>query len=186
MKQSDNLSKLEIVGAKLFVMVPYVWYLFLFFLPFLIILKMSITISDGVNFEHLFSYSCDGVIKFVGNIGNYIYLVQDNLYVMTYIRSIMYAGITTLFCLLIGFPFAYFLARSPKHQQGTLLMLVMLPFWTSFLLRIYAWKSILANDGVVNNVLLALGVIATPIKMLHTPFSLILGMVYMYPLHLVR
>ena len=133
--KNPNLSFMERVGSKILVMVPYLWYLFLFFLPFLIILKMSVTISDGIIFEQLITYK-DGIVTFAANIGNYFYLASDSLYIMTYLRSIMFAGLTTVFCLAIGFPFAYFLARSPKHQQGTLLMMVMLPFWTSFLLRI--------------------------------------------------
>ena len=177
--QKSNFSFLERVGSRLLVAVPYIWYLILFFLPFLIILKMSVTVSDGIIFDKLITYK-NGILTIAANIGNYFYLAQDSLYLMTYIRSLYYAGITTLICLGIGFPFAYFLARSPKHQQGTLLMMVMLPFWTSFLLRIYAWKSILADDGVFNNVLMAVHIINSPIKMLHTPFSLILGMVYMY------
>ena len=88
--------------------------------------------------------------------------------------------ITTLLCLAIGYPFAYFMARSPKHMQPTLLMLIMLPFWTSFLLRIYAWKTLLVSNGVINNVLMSLHVIDTPIAMMNNSFSLLLGMVYSY------
>jgi putrescine transport system permease protein len=88
--------------------------------------------------------------------------------------------LTTVICLIIAYPFAYFMARSPKHIQPTLLMLIMLPFWTSFLLRIYAWKTLLVNNGVINNILMSIGVIQEPIAMMNTPFSLMVGMVYSY------
>jgi putrescine transport system permease protein len=88
--------------------------------------------------------------------------------------------ITTVLCLVIGYPFAYYMARSPKHLQPMLLMLIMLPFWTSFLLRIYAWKTLLVSNGVINNVLMSLHLIDTPIVMMNNAFSLLLGMVYSY------
>jgi putrescine transport system permease protein len=114
------------------------------------------------------------------NFESYQFILKDALYVRTYLSSIKYALITTVICLAIGYPFAYFMARAPKHIQPTLLMLIMLPFWTSFLLRIYAWKTLLVNNGVINNVLMSIGVISEPISMMNTPFSLIIGMVYSY------
>ena len=112
--------------------------------------------------------------------GNYVSLTQDDLYFQTYLSSIKFAAITTAICLLIAYPFAYFMARSPADKRPALLMLVMLPFWTSFLLRVYAWKMLLADSGVFNNVAMSLGLISEPIKMMNTPFSLVLGMVYTY------
>ena len=111
---------------------------------------------------------------------NYVSLVQDSLYIQTYLSSLMFAAATTVICLLMGYPFAYFLARSPADKRPALLMLVMLPFWTSFLLRVYAWKMLLADAGVFNNLAMAAGVISEPIKMMNTPFSMVLGMVYTY------
>jgi putrescine transport system permease protein len=96
------------------------------------------------------------------------------------LSSIKFAAITTVICLGIAYPFAYFMARSPADKRPALLMLVMLPFWTSFLLRVYAWKMLLSDTGVFNNILMTVGVIAEPIKMMNTPFSLVLGMVYTY------
>jgi putrescine transport system permease protein len=107
-------------------------------------------------------------------------LAQDSLYLDTYLSSLRFAALTTAICLFIAYPFAYFLARSPADQRGALLMLVMLPFWTSFLLRVYAWKMLLADNGVFNNMALASGLISEPIQMMNTPFSLVLGMVYTY------
>jgi putrescine transport system permease protein len=114
------------------------------------------------------------------NFGNYLYLGDDSLYFKTYLSSLKFAAVTTLYCLVLGYPFAYFIARAPAHLRSVMLMLVMLPFWTSFLLRIYAWKALLADNGVVNHGLAELGLIASPIHMMHTSFSLTIGMVYAY------
>ncbi|MGB8339678.1 MAG: ABC transporter permease, partial [Burkholderiales bacterium] len=159
--------------------VPYFWLILFFLLPFLIVLKISLAEMDIATIKPLLSYE-EGFAKLNLKLGNYVALTEDNLYWNTYLRSIKYAVITTFFCLLIGYPFAYFMARSPKRNQPALLMLVMLPFWTSFLLRIYAWKSILENKGLLNNFLIWLGVIHEPIHMMHTSFSLVIGMVYAY------
>lgn len=99
---------------------------------------------------------------------------------MAYGNSLKYAAATTAIALLIGYPFAYFIARSRPSVRPVLLMLVMLPFWTSFLLRIYAWKGLLADYGILNNTLLALGLISAPIEMLYTDVSMLVGMVYVY------
>jgi len=104
----------------------------------------------------------------------------QTLYIEAYVRSLWYALCTALLCLLIGYPFSYFIARSSPSARPALLMMVMLPFWTSFLLRVYAWKGILADQGVVNQVLLALGVVNEPIQMLYTNISMLVGMTYVY------
>lgn len=122
----------------------------------------------------------DGFVNLKLKISNYLFLAQDDLYLLTYLSSLKYAAITTALCLLIGYPFAYFMARAHPAVRPTLMMLVMLPFWTSFLLRIYAWKGILANHGILNNLLLWLGVSGEPLHMMNTPFSLVIGMVYAY------
>jgi putrescine transport system permease protein len=102
------------------------------------------------------------------------------LYVEAYLRSIAYAFCTAVLCLLIGYPFAYFIARSPERFRPGLLMMVMLPFWTSFLLRIYAWKGILADQGILNQALMLLGFTDQPIQMLYTSVSMLVGMTYVY------
>jgi putrescine transport system permease protein len=104
----------------------------------------------------------------------------DTIYIQAYQTSLKYAALTTLFCLAIGYPFAYFLARCKPSIRPALLLLVMLPFWTSFLLRISAWKGILADQGVLNNLLLALGIIKQPMVMLYTDVSMLVGMTYVY------
>jgi putrescine transport system permease protein len=113
-------------------------------------------------------------------IANYLFIADDDLYALTYLSSLKYAAITTLLCLVIAYPFAYLMARARATVRPVLMMLVMLPFWTSFLLRIYAWKGILANQGILNSLLLSLGLISEPLHMMNTPFSLLIGMVYAY------
>jgi putrescine transport system permease protein len=174
-------SRRWITGRGLVIGVPYVWLLLIFLVPFLIVFKLSVTeMQSPVDpFGNLLGYA-DGFVTLKIKISNYLFIGQDNLYLLTYLNSLKFAVITVLLCLLIGYPFAYFMARARPTLRPTLLMLVMLPFWTSFLLRIYAWKGILANNGVLNQVLLALGLIDAPLHMMHTPFSLTLGMVYAY------
>jgi putrescine transport system permease protein len=104
----------------------------------------------------------------------------QTLYVEAYVRSLLYAAITATLCLVIGYPFAYFIARSAPAVRPALLLLVMLPFWTSFLLRVYAWKGILADAGILNRTLMALGVIDEPLHLLYTNVSMLVGMTYVY------
>jgi putrescine transport system permease protein len=133
----------------------------------------------GDPFGTLVSY-VDGMLILKMKLSNYLFILKDDLYLLTYLSSLKYAAGTTLLCLFIGYPFAYFMARAKPTVRPILMMLVMLPFWTSFLLRIYAWKGILANQGIANDFLLWLGVINAPLQMMHTPFSLMIGMVYAY------
>jgi putrescine transport system permease protein len=168
--------------------VPYLWLLVFFMLPFLIVLKISVSEMETVSFKDLFSWA-DGVLQLRLKLSNYLFITQDDLYFKTYLASLKYAGITTLLCLAIGYPFAYFMARADKAVQPALLMMVMLPFWTSFLLRVYAWKGLLSEGGWVATVLdavhadtllVAAGVIPGPGQYMNTPFSLVIGMVYTY------
>lgn len=156
-----------------------VFLLAVFLLPFLVVFKISVSEMDAVLFKDVLTWT-DDVISITIKLGNYISLTQDSLYIQTYLSSLQFAALTTVICLLIAYPFAYFMARSPADKRPALLMLVMLPFWTSFLLRVYAWKMLLADSGVFNNMAMALGLISEPIKMMNTPFSLVLGMVYTY------
>jgi len=166
-------------GRLALISVPMVFLLLVFLLPFLVVLKISVSEMDAVFFKDLLTFK-DNAIFLALKYGNYISLTQDPLYVTAYLSSLKIAAITTVICLVIAYPFAYFLARSPADRRPALLMLVMLPFWTSFLLRVYAWKMLLSDAGVFNNLAIALGLISEPIKMMNTPFSLVLGMVYTY------
>lgn len=166
-------------GRKAVIGFPLAFLLVFFLFPFLVVFKISVSEMDNVVFKDLFVWA-DGVLQLKIKLGNYIFIALDELYFQTYLSSLKFAGITTVICLLIAYPFAYFMARSPADQRPALLMLVMLPFWTSFLLRVYAWKMLLADSGVFNNIAIAMGLLAEPVKMMNTPFSLVLGMVYTY------
>jgi putrescine transport system permease protein len=166
-------------GRNLVIAFPLSFLLIFFLLPFLVVLKISVSEMDNVVFKDLLVWS-DGLLQLKLKLSNYIFIAQDDLYFQTYLSSLKFASVTTVLCLVIAYPFAYFMARSPADKRPALLMLVMLPFWTSFLLRVYAWKMLLADSGVFNNMALAAGLISEPIKMMNTPFSLVLGMVYTY------
>ncbi|MBL0093582.1 MAG: ABC transporter permease subunit [Piscinibacter sp.] len=175
-------------GRTAVIGLPYAWLLVFFLLPFLIILKLSVSQMEEVTFKDLVTFQ-DGLLALSIKLSNYVFITEDDLYVLTYLTSLKYAAATTLWCLAIGYPFAYFMARARPRAQPALLMLVMLPFWTSFLLRVYAWKGLLTEHGWVSDLLIALrvdhlllaaGLIAAPGQFMNTPFSLVLGMVYTY------
>ena len=173
-------------GRRFVIGVPYIWLLLFFAIPFLILMRISVTdMGSGVNpFAPLIDTSGDAW-RLMLEFKNYISIFSDGvdgstIYIDAYKTSLKYAALTTLLCLLIGYPFAYFLARCKPSIRPALLMLVMLPFWTSFLLRIAAWKGILADQGVLNNLLLWLGVIKEPMVMLYTDVSMLVGMTYVY------
>jgi putrescine transport system permease protein len=175
-------------GRTAVIGIPYLWLLAFFLLPFLIVLRISVAEMENVTFKDLLTFQ-EGVLQVTLRLGGYFFIAQDDLYALTYLRSLKYAAITTVLCLAIGYPFAYFMARAKTTVQPALLMLVMLPFWTSFLLRVYAWKGLLSDGGVLANLLVSLGIdhllvagglIASPGKFMNTPFSLVIGMTYTY------
>jgi putrescine transport system permease protein len=175
-------------GRSAVIGIPYFWLLVFFLLPFLIVVKISVSEMETIHFKDLVSFS-EGVLQVTLKLGNYLFIAQDELYFDTYLSSLGYAAITTACCLFIGYPFAYFMARARPTLQPALLMLVMLPFWTSFLLRVYAWKGLLGEMGWIADLLIALGIdrllaagglIPAPGKFMNTPFSLLIGMVYTY------
>ena len=174
-----NMLKNLFQGNKLVIGIPYGWFILLVAIPLLIVMKISLSEMEATSVSNMISWT-NGLPTLKLNFANYQFIFSDALYVKTYISSLKYALITTLICLAFGYPFAYFMARAPKHIQPTLLMLIMLPFWTSFLLRIYAWKTLLVSNGVINNVLMSLHVINTPLEMMNNSFSLTIGMVYSY------
>jgi putrescine transport system permease protein len=188
MRKLHALGNWLIRGRTAVIGLPYLWLSAFFVLPFLIVLKISVSESEGVSFKDVLTVK-EGLIQLTVKFSNYVFLTQDDLYVKTYLSSIKYAAVTTVLCLAIGYPFAYFMARAKAAIQPALLMLVMLPFWTSFLLRVYAWKGLLTEHGWVaevltwlriDHLLLATGVIPALGKYMNSPFSLVLGMVYTY------
>ncbi len=172
-------------GRRFVISIPYIWLGIFFILPFLILLRISITdMAGGVNPFAAVIHAQDGLLQFTVKYANFVSIFvsdeQSSIYLLSYWLSLKYAALTTLLCLLIGYPFAYFIARSRESLRPLLLMLVMLPFWTSFLLRVYAWKGLLADQGVFNNLLIWAGLIDEPIVMLYTDISLLVGMTYVY------
>ena len=176
------LRRIGLDGRTAVIAVPYLWLLMFFLVPFVIVLKISF--SDAQismpPYQPLLHWVSEKALQIQLNFGNFAFLVEDNLYWKAYLNSIWVAGVSTLLCLLIGYPMAYAIARSQSSTRNILLLLVILPFWTSFLLRVYAWIGILKNNGLINNTLMALGVIDQPIQMLQTDFAVYVGIVYSY------
>jgi putrescine transport system permease protein len=170
-------------GQRLVIAVPYLWLLVFFLVPFLIVLKISFAEFSPLGrppYEPVFRWLAEGALQIKLLIGSYVYLFNEPLYVSSWLYSIKVAFFSTLFCLMLGYPMAYAIARSTPTYRNVFLMLVILPFWTSFLLRVYAWIGLLKNDGVINNMLQAVGVISEPLAMMNTSFAVYIGIVYSY------
>ena len=172
----------DLLWRRIVIVLPYLWLILFFLVPFAIVFKISF--SDPIvaqpPFTPLFDQSQSFLNWFQGSLNNYLFLLEDNLYWVSYLRSIKVAFISTICCLLLGYPMAYYIAQSAPTKRNVLLMLIILPFWTSFLLRVYAWMGILSTNGIINSALLWIGVIDEPIQMLYTNFAVYLGIVYTY------
>ncbi|MBN3218083.1 putrescine ABC transporter permease PotH [Pectobacterium polaris] len=168
-------------GRKLVIALPYLWLLLLFMLPFLIVFKISLAeMARAIPpYTDLVSW-LDGKLDISLNLGNYLHLLDDPLYFDAYMQSLQVAAVSTLCCLFIGYPLAWAVAHSKPSTRNILLLLVILPSWTSFLIRVYAWMGILKNNGILNNFLLWLGVIDEPLIILHTNLAVYIGVVYSY------
>ncbi len=163
--------------------VPYLWLLAFFAIPFVIVLKISFSWMQPIQpgYAPLLEWVEETrrlVVSF--NFDNYQVLLRESLYVDTFLYSVKVAAVSTFWCLLIGYPMAYAIARSKPSTRNLLLMLIILPFWTSFLLRVYAWVGLLKTNGVINNTLLAMGLIDEPLTLLYTDFAVYVGIVYSY------
>lgn len=168
-------------GRKLAIALPYVWLVLFFLLPFLIVLKISFAdIARAIPpYTELISWA-DDQLNVVLNFGNYLTLTDDPLYVDAYLQSLKVAAISTLICLLVGYPLAWAVAHSKPSMRTILLLLVILPSWTSFLVRVYAWMGLLNNNGILNRFLMWLGVIDHPLVILYTNTAVYIGIVYCY------
>ena len=155
---------------KAIIAAPYLWLLVFFLAPFAIVLKISL--ADPVFGLPPYSQTV--------SLDNFAFLFSDKLYVITYLRSVFMAAIATVLCLALGFPMAYGIARSRPATRSLLLMLIVLPFWISFLLRVYAWMGLMNNYGTINSLLLWMGVIDQPIPFMYTDFAVFIGLVYSY------
>jgi len=165
---------------KYFILSPYIWLVLFFFIPLAIIFKISISVSEwGMPpYQDIFVNN-DG-LKINITLENYVYILSDFYYIRSFLNSIVLALISTFFCILIGFPLAFYIATSDIKLRNILLILVIIPFWSSFLLRVYAWKIILQNNGILNLILLKLGIISEPLQLLYNQYAVIMGIVYTY------
>ena len=163
-----RLVRWGVTGRTAVVAIPYLWLLLFFLVPFVIVLKIAFAETQLAMppYQPLLEWAEDRVLAIKLNIGNFLFLIEDSLYWKAYLNSIKVAAISTLLCLLVGYPMAYAIARAHPTWRNVLLLMVILPFWTSFLLRVYAWIGILKNNGLINNLLMWLGVIDSPIVMM--------------------
>ena len=178
---THNLSK---YSTYLTIAIPYLWLLIFFFLPFLVILKISFAqyIIGIPPISKLINFSEEGFLQIKLFFDGYATLFdfEDPLYIAAYLNSLKIALVSTILCLLVAYPMAYGIARAKKPIQSFLLFLVILPFWTSFLIRVYAWIGILKNNGLLNNFLIWLGVIDQPLMIINTNIAVYIGIVYSY------
>jgi len=176
------MSKRRFFSGRNFVIaMPNLWLILFFMVPFLVVLKISLAEPRIAipPYSPLWEW-VNGELKWSLNFGNYSYMWEDSLYINAYLSSIKVAAISTLLALFIGYPMAYYIARSPEPRRSILLLLVVLPFWTSFLLRVYAWIGILKTKGILNEVLLWSGIIDEPLIIMQTDVAVYIGIVYTY------
>ena len=177
----NRLLRLLPSGRQMVIGVPFVWLLLFFLLPFAIVVKISFA-SAAVAippYTEVIQY-VDQQLQVLLNLGNYIFLGEDELYLSAYLGSLKIAAVSTLLCLLLGYPMAYAIARASKEAQTVLLLLIMMPTWTAILIRVYAWMGILSNNGLLNGFLQGIGLIDQPLQILNTNLAVYIGIVYSY------
>jgi putrescine transport system permease protein len=176
----------EALRRKLLIAIPYLWLIVFFLVPFFLVFKISFSTTAIAipPYTPVFQLT-DGFAGFLEElrqltVDNYLWLTQDPLYLRSYLSSLWIAGVSTLLALLVGYPLAYGMARAPAAWRPLLVMLVILPFWTSFLIRVYAWIGILRREGLLNQFLMWLGVIDEPLGIINTNTAVYIGIVYSY------
>ena len=172
----------RLFGRALIIGLPYSWHIVFFLIPFLIVfgLSFSESVLSSPPFTSLYTWLDDYFLQIRLNFSNYVTLFEDDFYFSAYYESLKTAAIATFFCFIVAYPIAYGIVRVSPSIRIILLMLVILPFWTSFLIRVYSWISILSNQGLLNTGLLYLGLIQQPLPLLNSHFAVILGIVYSY------
>src|SRR5471030_311501 len=172
--------------ARIAAIAPYLWMVLFFLVPFGFVLKISLSQTAIAQPPYLPVFDLSHGVSAIKaafaalSLDNFRLLISDNLYVLSYLRSLVVAAVSTAILLAIGYPIAYGMARLPSRWQSVAMMLVIVPFWTSFLIRIYAWINILQHDGLLNQILLALHLVSTPVVWLSTDSAMYLGIVYSY------
>ncbi len=179
---SELARRMQAGWQTIVVVVPFFWLLIFFLLPFFIVLKISLAESliAVPPFSPLLEFAEEGVLSIQLVFENFAYLWEDEFYVKTYFNSLKISTISTVLCLLLGYPMAYGIVRAQPTAKNILLLMVILPFWTSFLLRVYAWMGLLADQGTINSFLIWMGVIDEPMRMLYSEFAVYVGIVYSY------
>ena len=173
--------RLGLHGRGMVIAVPLFWLMLFFLIPFLVVAKISLSEPAMARPPYLPIWEwADGFLSLNLNFNNYLFLLEDALYLNAYLESVKIAAIATFVTLLVGYPMAYLIARAPEGRRNLLLLLVVLPFWTSFLLRVYAWIGFLKGNGLINNFLMTIGIIDDPLQMIQTDFAVYVGIVYTY------
>ena len=177
-----RIKRINARSAQLWsVMPPFAWLVLFLLVPFVLVFKISLAdLKFGIPPYTPLTSIKDQAIELTVHLRGYALLFSDSLYISTYISSLKMAAVTTFWCILIGYPMAYYIARSPDSIRNVLLLAVILPFWTSLLLRVYAWVGILRSDGLLNGVLMGMGVIDAPLEIYRTDWAVYIGLVYAY------
>ncbi|WP_413793109.1 MULTISPECIES: ABC transporter permease subunit [unclassified Pseudomonas] len=180
-KFKRRLDRITPGGRQLVIGVPFIWLFLFFMLPFFIVLKISFAEADVAipPYTEIYSY-VDQKLQLLLNLANYVMLSEDDLYIAAYLGSLKMALISTVLCLLIGYPMAYGIANARKEMQTVLVLLIMMPTWTAILIRVYAWMGILSNNGLLNGFLMSMGWISEPLQILNTNLAVYIGVVYSY------
>ena len=162
------------------ILTPYFWLVLFFFIPLCLIFKISISVAEWGMPPYQDLIIWDNGFKLNITFDNYYFILKDVYYLNSFVNSLVLAFISTVFCILIGFPIAYYIATSEPNTRRIFLMLIIIPFWSSFLLRIYAWKVILQGNGLINIILMNLGLIDAPLQLLYNQYAVLIGVVYTY------
>ncbi len=180
-KFKRRLNRIIPGGRQLVIGVPFIWLFLFFMLPFFIVLKISFAEADVAipPYTEIYSF-IDQKLQVLLNLSNYAMLGDDELYIAAYLGSLKMALISTVLCLLIGYPMAYAIASARKELQTVLVLLIMMPTWTAILIRVYAWMGILSNNGLLNGFLMSMGWIDEPLQILNTNLAVYIGVVYSY------
>jgi putrescine transport system permease protein len=180
-KLKRRLQRITPGGRHVVIGIPFLWLFLFFMLPFFIVLKISFAEADVAipPYTEILNY-VDQKLEILLNLGNYAMLGDDELYIAAYLGSLKMAFISTLLCLLIGYPMAYAIANARKEMQTVLVLLIMMPTWTAILIRVYAWMGILSNNGLLNGFLMSMGWIDQPLQILNTNTAVYIGIVYSY------
>jgi putrescine transport system permease protein len=179
---TNALYRLGISGRTALILAPTLWLAVFFLIPLLVVFKIALSAFalGQPPYLPMFDWGADGSLSITLHFSNFLFILQDALYANAYINSVRIAAISTAISLVLAYPMAWFIARSDDKYRNLLLMLVILPFWTSFLLRVYAWMGFLGRNGIINNALISLGIIDEPITMLQTEGAVFVGIVYTY------